>query len=510
MSILNQVVTPALIFLVVLAIIYVLEAGLLVRYVWRKLRRKATMPHRRYHLLIHTLALLGIFCMVYGKFIEPYWLQVNTVRLETPKVQHTSLRIVQFSDLHCDIKPRLENRLPKIINRLKPDIIVFTGDALNTPHAIGLFQKTLAAMEAPLGKYAVRGNWDYQWGTKFFDNTGFVELPLEAVRLEKDGEAFMLCGIAYHNGRNSQRALNQLDPNTWNCLLYHSSNLVSYLDDEPVDLFLCGHTHGGQVAFPFYGSLTTVSRRTGGFEAGLYTVGSMSVYVNRGIGMGALGPRVRFCARPEITVFEISPVSGNMAGQPHTGLTMPELLTIFGVGVGLAMDAFAVSVVCGAVFRQLRILHALRMALFFGAFQSLMPLLGFAAGKTFEGFIGIYDHWLAFVLLVIIGGKMVYEAFKIEEVEKKPADPSSLIALLVLSIATSIDALAVGFTLSLITHSIVFAVSLIGVITFALSYIGYVIGKRFGHFFENKIEILGGLILIAIGVKILIQHLFFC
>ena len=186
---------------------------------------------------------------------------------------------------------------------------------------------------------------------------------------------------------------------------------------------------------------------------------------------------------------------------------MLELLTIIGIGIGLAMDAFAVSVVCGAVFRQLRILHALRMALFFGAFQSLMPLLGYAAGKTFEGVIGAYDHWVAFVLLVVVGGKMVVEAFKIEEVEKKPADPSSLIALLVLSIATSIDALAVGFTLSLVTHSIGLAVSLIGIITFGLSYAGYAIGKRVGHIFENKIEILGGLILIAIGLKILIQHL---
>lgn len=186
---------------------------------------------------------------------------------------------------------------------------------------------------------------------------------------------------------------------------------------------------------------------------------------------------------------------------------MFEWITITGVGMGLAMDAFAVSVVCGAVFRQLRILHALRMALFFGAFQSLMPLIGFAAGKSFEGFIGLYDHWLAFGLLTAVGGKMIYEAFKIEEVEKKPADPSSLIALLVLSIATSIDALAVGFTLSLLTHSIARAVLLIGAVTFILSYAGYLIGKRFGHFFENKIEIVGGLILIGIGVKILVGHL---
>jgi len=196
-----------------------------------------------------------------------------------------------------------------------------------------------------------------------------------------------------------------------------------------------------------------------------------------------------------------------MVAIAHTGLTMHELLTIFAIGVSLAMDAFAVSVVCGAVFGRLHILHALRMALFFGAFQSLMPLLGYAAGKTFEGFIGIYDHWVAFVLLTVVGGKMIYEAFKIEEFEKRPADPASLPALLVLSLATSIDALAVGFTLSLVTRSIALAVILIGVITFVLSYAGYRIGKRFGHFFENKIEILGGVILIAIGAKILIQHL---
>jgi putative Mn2+ efflux pump MntP len=186
---------------------------------------------------------------------------------------------------------------------------------------------------------------------------------------------------------------------------------------------------------------------------------------------------------------------------------MIEWMTIVGIGVGLAMDAFAVSVVCGAVFQELHILHALRMALFFGAFQSMMPLLGFAVGKTFEGVIGVYDHWVAFVLLTAVGGKMVYEAFKIEEVEKKPSDPSNLLALLVLSLATSIDALAVGVTLTLVTQFIAAAAVLIGVVTFGLSYAGYVIGKRAGHFFENKIEILGGAILILIGLKILLGHL---
>lgn len=498
--------TPVIVFLAFAGLVFLLEALLLVRYFWRKVRRKAQPAMRRHHLVIHGLAVAGMLCIVYGFFVEPYWPEIKTVRLETDKLKNTTLRIVQISDLHCDPKPRLETRLPKLINELKPDVIVFTGDAINRTEAHGLFVRTLAAMEAPLGKFAVRGNWDYLYAVKMFEKTGFEELPLNVVRLEKDGEAFMLCGVAYHNGRISQRALNGLVPQTWNCLLYHSSDLVEYLDDESIDLYLCGHTHGGQIALPFYGALTTMSRHGKDFEAGLYTVGSMAVYVNRGVGMGGFGPRVRFFARPEITLFEISP-AGSLITEQTQCKTKFELLTIVGISIGLAMDAFAVSIVCGAVFRELRVLHALRMAMFFGAFQSLMPLVGFAAGKSFESFIGVYDHWVAFVLMSIVGGKMIYEAFKIEEVEKKPADPSGLIALLVLSIATSIDALAVGFTLSLVTSSIGLAVSLIGIITFVLSYIGYLIGKRFGHFFENKIEIFGGVILIVIGVKILVTHL---
>ena len=171
------------------------------------------------------------------------------------------------------------------------------------------------------------------------------------------------------------------------------------------------------------------------------------------------------------------------------------------------MDAFAVSVASSSIFKELNIRHALRMAFFFGAFQAIMPLIGYAAGQTVADHIVKWDHWIAFVLLVSVGGKMIYEAFKMKQVEDKPKDPSNLPVLLVLSIATSIDALAVGITLSLITSYIFRAVATIGVITFIISYIGYIIGKRMGHFFENKIEIIGGLILIGIGFKILISHL---
>jgi len=184
-----------------------------------------------------------------------------------------------------------------------------------------------------------------------------------------------------------------------------------------------------------------------------------------------------------------------------------EIITISGIGVGLAMDAFAISVVSGSVFKNMCVRCALRMAFFFGAFQAFMPLIGYLAGNTLASHIEQYDHWVAFGLLSLIGGKMIYEAFKMEDIEKSAKDPSCPVTLVMLSIATSIDALAVGVTLSLLTEHLFFAVILIGIITFFLSFVGYKIGKRFGHFFENKIEILGGLILIAIGVKTLISHL---
>ena len=185
-----------------------------------------------------------------------------------------------------------------------------------------------------------------------------------------------------------------------------------------------------------------------------------------------------------------------------------ELITIIVIAVGLAMDAFVVSIVSGSAYKQLHVKHALRMAFFFGAFQAFMPLIGSLAGLSFKDYIADYDHWVAFALLAAVGGKMIYESFKIKSIEENP-DPSNVFVLLVLSIATSIDALAIGITLSLIINSIAVAVTIIGLITFGLSYAGVLIGKKFGHFFENRIEALGGLVLIGIGVKILCEHLLF-
>ena len=184
------------------------------------------------------------------------------------------------------------------------------------------------------------------------------------------------------------------------------------------------------------------------------------------------------------------------------------LFTIIIVAVGLAMDAFAVSIVSGAAYKQLKIKHAFRLAVFFGGFQALMPLIGSLAGLSIKQYIANYDHWVAFALLSAVGCKMVYESSKIKP-DDKNFDPSNIFTLLILSIATSIDALTVGITLPLLALSLIKAVIIIGLITFLLSYIGVSVGRKFGHFFESKIEALGGLVLIALGAKILLEHLFF-
>jgi putative Mn2+ efflux pump MntP len=185
-----------------------------------------------------------------------------------------------------------------------------------------------------------------------------------------------------------------------------------------------------------------------------------------------------------------------------------DIVTIIIMAVGLAMDAFAVSIASGAAYKQLQVKYALRMAVFFGGFQAVMPLIGALAGLSFKEYIVDYDHWVAFFILAAVGGKMIYESFKITEAGKNYS-PSNILVLLALSVATSIDALAIGVTLSLVGSSIVTAVIVIGLVTFLLSYIGVILGKKFGHIFENKIEVVGGLVLIALGVKILFEHTVF-
>lgn len=181
---------------------------------------------------------------------------------------------------------------------------------------------------------------------------------------------------------------------------------------------------------------------------------------------------------------------------------------IFLISVGLAMDAFAVAVCKGLKMPKINKKQTSLIALFFGGFQGLMPLIGYFLGKQFEEYIVSIDHWITFVLLGFIGGKMIYESFKKDEDEEDK--PFSIKELFVLAIATSIDALAVGITFSFLLNeemSIAIPVLSIGVITAGLSAIGVFIGHKFGEKYKSKAEFAGGLILVLIGLKILLEHL---
>jgi len=183
------------------------------------------------------------------------------------------------------------------------------------------------------------------------------------------------------------------------------------------------------------------------------------------------------------------------------------IITIIFIAFGLAMDAFAISITSGITIKDLRISHAVRIATFFGLFQAVMPVIGWFVAFHLRKFVSAVDPWIAFGLLTFIGCKMVYESFESEE-EKKKSNPIDLHTLLLLSIATSIDALAIGISFAFLRASIVAPIIVIGTITFILSFIGVLIGDKFGQFFEKKAGIVGGVILIGIGIKILIEHLF--
>jgi len=186
-------------------------------------------------------------------------------------------------------------------------------------------------------------------------------------------------------------------------------------------------------------------------------------------------------------------------------------LELFLIGVGLSMDAFAVSICRGLAMPKLNWRHAAVIGLFFGGFQALMPLAGWLLGSTFAGYIQNVDHWIAFLLLALIGGNMIREALSEKEEcgdEACPAeDRMDYRQLLLMAVATSIDALAVGVTFAFLEVSILPAITVIGITTFCISVVGVIVGNFFGTRWRKKAEITGGVILILLGLKILIEHL---
>lgn len=303
-----------LLFLASVAAVYLLAALAVARVVLRRLG-KLDAPSRlqlRMQHIVLALAAVGLVCMAYGYFIEPYRLSVTRVRLASAKLPPGArpIRLVHISDLHSDPKARLEERLPDVIAAERPDLIVFTGDSLNSPAGLPVLRSCLTRLAQVAPTFVVKGNWDaWFWREQnLFEGTGARELKNEALRFEVGGTSLWIAGVPVGGEHNLDETLDALPPEAFKLFLYHYPDLINEVAAKKIDLYCAGHTHGGQVALPLYGALVTLSKFGKRYEAGQYRVGETTLYVNRGIGMeGGSAPRVRFWARPEVTLIEITP-----------------------------------------------------------------------------------------------------------------------------------------------------------------------------------------------------------
>jgi predicted MPP superfamily phosphohydrolase len=303
-------------FVAALATTFVLAARTLVQMARERFGR-AVPPARHWVLwsrrFILGVGTLGVFCVLYGWLVEPYWLAVTRVRIATPKLSAGArpVRIVHISDLHCDPKVRLEERLPDVVAAEKPDLIVFTGDAINSPEGLPNFKRCLTRLAGLAPTFVVKGNWDaWYWSDlDLYGGTGARELNGDATEVVVGNASIWLSGVPVDGEARIPRAIDAMPAGAFRVFLYHYPDEIPTVAARRVDLYCAGHTHGGQVALPLYGALLTLSRFGKRYEAGLYQVESTGLYVSRGIGMegGPQAPRVRFCARPEVTVIEVAP-----------------------------------------------------------------------------------------------------------------------------------------------------------------------------------------------------------
>jgi predicted MPP superfamily phosphohydrolase len=311
-TILPREILSVLLFLLLFVGLYSFEALLFARYFLNRARRRGgrSVLLTRPAVVLHALVATSTLCVLYGYFVEPRWIEVNTMTIHTAKLKTAGLRIVQISDLHCDKKPRNEERAIRIIHQLQPDVIVVTGDCLNHISALPRLQAMLREIEAPLGKLAVKGNFDIRrWShLDLLENTGFRWLEQETVTVRKGDDEVDISGLSLDLPQASRNLLQKAGRGRFSVFLFHTPDLIEDIRGLGVDLYLCGHTHGGQVALPGYGALITLTKVGKKYESGMYECNGTTLYVNRGLGLERRpAPQVRFLARPEIAVFDIVP-----------------------------------------------------------------------------------------------------------------------------------------------------------------------------------------------------------
>lgn len=309
--------TSVLLFLSSIILVYFLAAGYIVRWVLQKFKVIAVSDSRAQRWLARislSLAAIGVLCFAYGCFVEPYWLSVSHIKISSAKLPSGTrpIRIVHISDLHSDPKVRLERRLPQAIAAERPDIIVFTGDSLNSAAGLPVFRACLTQLAQIAPTFVVKGNWDgWYWNRlDLFAGTGAHELNGDSSEVIVNGVPIWIAGvgIGFDDKERMEQAVASVPPEAFKVFLYHYPDMIKEVAERKVDLYCAGHTHGGQVALPWYGALITLSKYGKRYEAGLYREDETWLYVNRGIGMeGGIAPRVRFWARPEVTVIELSP-----------------------------------------------------------------------------------------------------------------------------------------------------------------------------------------------------------
>lgn len=253
--------------------------------------------------------------MVYGFVVEPTFLTVSHEEVATRAVTRP-VRIVHLSDIHMERTSLRDRRLPKVVSDLNPDIIVLTGDYLSTsyltdPRAMADMRALAQQLDAPLGVFAVQGTVDNQPDMhRLFDGTNVQILHNQSAQITRPGVAVDVLGISDWDVPHEELALlaPQLRADSFHLLLYHTPDMIELAAEHGIDLYLAGHTHGGQIRLPIYGAIVTFSNFGKRYEMGRYQVGETILYVSRGLGMeGYSLPRVRFLAPPEVVVIDLVP-----------------------------------------------------------------------------------------------------------------------------------------------------------------------------------------------------------
>ncbi len=303
-------IVRVLIFLAVVGIIFGAAFVIIFRQLAALLfrRRKFPRPISSAGKVILSLAFIGVLCIAYAHWVEPYWLEVTRVSAASPKLKGATraIRIAHISDLHCDPIERVENKMTAMIAAEKPDFILFTGDTMNRPDSLPVLKATLTQLAKIAPTYVVKGNWDVWYYAKLdlFGGTGVHELNNEAVKVDIAGTSLWLIGAPITNLPNFDKAFQNVPADAYKIFLYHYPDEIEEAKSRGVDWYCAGHTHGGQVALPLYGALITFSKFGKKYESGLFHEGATSLYVNRGMGCEGT-PHLRFFARPEITMIEL-------------------------------------------------------------------------------------------------------------------------------------------------------------------------------------------------------------